>query len=103
MLIKVDLPQPLGPNTETIRCLGMSRSKFSYNGAPAKYLVKPGIVIAVPGGPGTNGGGAGSGAISGCKTALMSASRTNSSSTPVHDAFLDHQEQHVEGIAKRAG
>ena len=29
MLISVDLPQPFGPNTETMRCFGMSRSKFS--------------------------------------------------------------------------
>ena len=29
MLISVDLPQPFGPNTETILCFGMSRSKFS--------------------------------------------------------------------------
>ena len=29
MLISVDLPQPFGPNTETIRGFGMSRSKSS--------------------------------------------------------------------------
>ena len=56
MLISVDLPQPLGPNTETIWCFGMSRSKFSYSGQPAKYLVRPRIVMCVPAGPGTNGG-----------------------------------------------
>ena len=52
MLISVDLPQPLGPNTETILCFGMSRSKFSYSGQPAKYLVRPRIVMCVPAGPG---------------------------------------------------
>ena len=46
MLISVDLPQPLGPNTDTILCLGMSRSKFSYSGQPAKYLVRPRIVMS---------------------------------------------------------
>ena len=55
MLISVDLPQPFGPNTETILCFGMSRSKFSYSGQPAKYLVRPRIVISVPAGPGTEG------------------------------------------------
>ena len=55
MLISVDLPQPFGPNTETILCFGMSRSKFSYSGQPAKYLVRPRIVMCVPAGPGTNG------------------------------------------------
>ena len=55
MLISVDLPQPLGPNTETILCFGMSRSKFSYSGQPAKYLVRPRMVMCVPAGPGTNG------------------------------------------------
>src|SRR3954471_13641523 len=55
MLMSVDLPQPLGPNTETILDLGMSRSKFSYSGQPAKYLVRPRMVICVPGAPGTKG------------------------------------------------
>lgn len=56
MLMSVDMPQPLGPNTETIACLGMSRSKFSYSGQPAKYLVSPRIVMCVPAGPGLKAG-----------------------------------------------
>ncbi len=55
MLINVDLPQPLGPNTDTIFRFGMSRSNLSYSGQPAKYLVSPRIVMWVPVGPGTNG------------------------------------------------
>ena len=80
MLISVDLPQPLGPNTDTILCFGMSRSKFSYSGQPAKYLVRPRMVIVrCPAGPGTNAG-AGTSAISG------SIRERCSSSAPVHDA-----------------
>jgi hypothetical protein len=45
MLISVDLPQPLGPNIDTILFLGMSKSKFSYKGQPAKYLVNPRMVM----------------------------------------------------------
>src|SRR6187551_718153 len=54
MLISVDLPQPLGPNTETILCFGISRLKSSYSGQPAKYLVNPRMVMWVPAGPGWN-------------------------------------------------
>ena len=56
MLMRVDLPQPLGPNTDTILCLGMSRSKFSYSGQPAKYLVRPRMVMWVPAGPAVKAG-----------------------------------------------
>ena len=60
MLISVDLPQPFGPNTETMRPFGMSRSKFSYSGQPAKYLVSPRMVMWVPAGPGAKRGEGGS-------------------------------------------
>ncbi|SPT41138.1 Uncharacterised protein [Achromobacter denitrificans] len=68
MLISVDLPQPLGPNTETILPLGMSRLKSSYSGQPAKYLVRPRMVMCVPRGPGSNGAAAGAGAMMGLMT-----------------------------------
>src|SRR5450432_112185 len=96
MLISVDLPQPFGPNTDTMAFLGMFRSKFSYSGHPAKYLVSPRMVMCVPEGPGTNGG------IGTSATTAALDNRMVLSPAPVDDAPLEDQEQNVERVAEDA-
>src|SRR5450432_3947972 len=93
MLISVDFPQPLGPKIDTIWLLGMSRSKFSYSGLPAKYLVMPRMVMCVPRGPGTDGA---SGSMTAPTGRMLSPA-------PVHDLFLDEEKEDVQQIAEDAG
>src|SRR5579871_2462578 len=102
MLISVDLPQPFGPKMETMRALGRFRSKFSYSGVPAKYLVRPRMVMWVPTGPGTKAGSRAS-AGAGRRSIVSWLMGVSSSPAPMDDGFLDEQEQHVQQIAQRAG
>ena len=103
MLISVDLPQPLGPNTETILCLGMSRSKFSYSGQPAKYLVRPRIVIVrCPAGPGHERRGDRARRLR-HRRRRVAGRRGRHLPLQCTIRRSAQQEQHVERIAQRAG